>query len=64
MGLVVFRRVSNFATVISVFTDILLAIFLITCHDQLLIYFLEYSCNKIHFHAYVIFRLKIMCRKR
>ena len=36
--LVVFRRVSNFSTVISVFTDILLAIFFFTCHDQLLIY--------------------------
>ncbi len=45
MGLVVFRRVSDFSTVISVFTDILLAIFFFTCHDQLLIYFLEYSCN-------------------
>lgn len=34
-----------FSTVISVFTGILLAIFFFTCHDQLLIYFLEYSCN-------------------
>ena len=34
-----------FSTAISVFTDILLAIFFFTCHDQLLIYFLEYSCN-------------------
>ena len=38
MGAGGFRWVSDFSTVISVFTDILLAIFLFACHDQLLIY--------------------------